>query len=316
MASSVPVKLSTMDTSRSWSSDQDGWSQTLSRLLGRLNLYHHCSFVKSHSVMLTENFLDASIEVKNTGICVPVDQQWQWKTYRFNFLQLCRDLGANTAVQLIKNCSATWAAANSHFTMASTEAYLITANDVVVWRFNHQNLTATKWPQYFIWGSFPGLEREVLLLNYVVCIRMFNYICQISIPTRKINLINTPLFFYSRALCQLVLSTLYGSNLQPSLIKIYNYGILVKTRTLSGLSMLEKKCACCIQAGIIAAIRPLMLCQTSPVYFHVTKLLMQVLEVACFQDFFIGMDYLLLWFWISQRIYWCSATNTSSRKRF
>jgi len=141
-------------------------------------------------------------------------------------------------------------------------------------------------------------------------------ICQISIPTRKINLINSSLFFYSRALCQLVLSTLYGSNLQPSLIKIYNYGILVKTRTLSGLSMLEKKCACCIQAGIIAAIRLLMLCQTSPVYFHVTKLLMQVLEVACFQDFLIGMDYLLLWFWISQRIYWCSATNTSSRKRF
>jgi len=66
-------------------------------------------------------------------------------------------------------------------------------------------------------------------------------ICQISIPARKINLINSSLFFYSRALCQLVLSTLYGSNLQPSLIKIYNYGILVKTRTLSGLSMLEKK---------------------------------------------------------------------------
>jgi len=66
-------------------------------------------------------------------------------------------------------------------------------------------------------------------------------ICQISIPMRKINLINSSLFFYSRALCQLVLSTLYGSNLQPSLIKIYNYGILVKTRTLSGLSMLEKK---------------------------------------------------------------------------
>ena len=110
-------------------------------------------------------------------------------------------------------------------------------------------------------------------------------ICQISIPMRKINLINSSLFFYSRALCQLVLSTLYGSNLQPSLIKIYNYGILVKTRTLSGLSTLEKKCACCIQAGIIAAIRPLMLCQTTHVYFHVTKLLMQVLEVACFQDF-------------------------------
>ena len=67
-------------------------------------------------------------------------------------------------------------------------------------------------------------------------------ICQISIPMRKINLINSSLFFYSRALCQLVLSTLYGSNLQPSLIKIYNYGILVKTRTLSGLSMLEKMC--------------------------------------------------------------------------
>ena len=29
----------------------------------------------------------------------------------------------------------------------SCEAYLITASDVVVWRFSHQNLTATKWPR-------------------------------------------------------------------------------------------------------------------------------------------------------------------------
>jgi hypothetical protein len=36
----------------------------------------------------------------------------------------------------------TWVAANSHFTMASTVAYLITANDVVVWIFSHQNWTA------------------------------------------------------------------------------------------------------------------------------------------------------------------------------
>jgi len=34
------------------------------------------------------------------------------------------------------------------------------------------------WRQNFIWGGFPGLEREVMLLNYILCIRKFDCICE------------------------------------------------------------------------------------------------------------------------------------------